>query len=106
MESFVTYVNKGCVKLDMDYFPEFEGLSNEEIAQKLADGKYYVNDNNEIMPATIEHLSEEIKEDWKDVDGNLEYDSEGYMTLWEVHNESDVDFDKIKNEEHYFLVTE
>lgn len=104
MESFVTYVNKGSVELDLTYFPEFQGLSDEEIAQKLADGKYYVNDSNQIMPATLEHLPQEIKDEWTDVDGNIDYDAEEYPTLWEVHNESDVDFDKIKNEEHYFLV--
>lgn len=104
MESYMTYVNKGSVELDMTYFPEFEDLTNEEIAEELASGKYYVNDSNEIMPASLDHLSEEIKEEWKDVDGNIDYDAEEYPTLWEIHNDSDVDFDKIKNEEHYFLV--
>lgn len=104
MESYMTYVNKGSVEIDLDYFPEFEDLTDEEIAEELASGEYFVNDNNSIMPKSIDHLSEEIKEEWKDEDGSNLYDSSDYMSLWDCHNEADVDFDKIKNEEHYFLV--
>ena len=105
MESFMTYVNKGSVELDLDYFPEFEDMTDEEIAEKLRTGEYFVTDSNEIMPKSLDHLSKEIQEEWHDEDGNISYDSGEYSTLWDVHNQADVDFDKIKNEEHYFLVT-
>lgn len=105
MESFITYVNKGSVELDMDYFPELAGLSNGEIAQKLASGKYYVDWEGEVMPEKLpESLTPEIKAQWEDEDGSIAYDTEEMNTLWEYHNESEVDFDKIKNEEAYFIV--
>lgn len=106
MESFITYVNKGSVEIDLDYFPELQGLTNEELQEELKSGKYYVSPmNNEIMPKELpENISEEIKEEWSDGEGGTCYDSEDFVSLWDWHNESEVDFDKIKNEEHYFLV--
>jgi hypothetical protein len=107
MESYVTYVNKGALELDLEYFPELQGLSDEQIAKELEDGKYYVADwSNEIMPKQLpETISEKIKQDWTSEDGELEYDSENLCPLWEWHRESEVVFDKIKNEESYFIVS-
>lgn len=105
LESYMTYVNKGSLEIDLDYFPEFKDLTNEEIAQELANGEYFVSDfSNEIRPKSIDHLPESIKEEWINEDGEIDYSSQEMMTLWDCHREADVDFDKIKNEEHYFLV--
>ena len=104
MESYVTYVNKGSVELDLDYFPEFKDMSNEQIAKELAKGDYLVDGwLNEIRP---KELPESLKEQYLNEDGESEYDTSELMPLWEVHNEAMVDFDKIKNEEHYFLVAD
>jgi len=104
MESYITYVNKGSVEIDLDYFPEFQSLTNEQIAEKLASGDYFVDGwLNEIRP---KELPENLKEDYMNEDGEVEYDTSDLMPLWDVHNEAMVDFDKIKNEEHYFLVSD
>ena len=102
MESYITYVNKGSVEIDLDYFPELQGLTNEEIAKKLASGDYFLDGwLNEIKP---KELPENLKEDYMNEDGEVEYDTSDLMPLWDAHNEADVEFDKIKNEEHYFIV--
>jgi hypothetical protein len=102
MESFITYVNKGNVELDLDYFPELKDLSNEELATKLASDDYYVNSwLGEIRP---KELPEHLKEEYINEDGEFEYDTEDLVPLWEFHSEAPADFDKIKNEEHYFIV--
>ena len=104
MESFVTYVNKGSVEIDLDYFPELKDMTNEELAKELASGDYFVDGwLNEIRP---KELPESMKEEYLNEDGEVEYDTTDLMPLWEVHNEAMVDFDKIKNEEHYFLVND
>ena len=104
MESFVTYVNKGSIEIDLDYFPELKELSNDELAKELASGDYFVDGwLNEIRP---KELPESMKEEYLNEDGEVEYDTTDLMPLWEVHNEAMVDFDKIKNEEHYFLVND
>jgi hypothetical protein len=102
MESFVTYVNKGSVEIDLDYFPELKDLNNEELAAELASGDYFVDGwLSEIRP---KELPDNMKEEYVNEDGEVEYDTTDLMPLWEVHNEAMTEFDKIKNEEHYFIV--
>lgn len=104
MESFITYVNKGSVEIDLDYFPELQNLTNEQLAEELASGKYYVDSwSGEIKP---KELPEKFKEEYINEDGEVEYNTEEFVELWDWHREADVDFDKIKNEEHYFLVSD
>jgi len=101
----MTYVNKGSVEMDMQYFPEFEGLSNEQIAEKLKEGQYYVDWEGNVLPLQLpQNISEEIKDQWRDEDGSIIYGVEEMSTLWDYHNESETEFDKIKDEKAYFIV--
>lgn len=109
MESYMTYVNKGSVEINLDMFPHLKDMNNEELAEELATGDYVVDGFiNEIRPKTFEDLPQEFKEDYLDENGEVveDYDTEDFCSLWDYHRESDVDFDKIKNEEHYFYITD
>tara|TARA_R110000868_G_scaffold87240_4_gene244141 strand:+ start:172 stop:474 length:303 start_codon:yes stop_codon:yes gene_type:complete len=84
-KTYVTLLNKGEISLDTDDFPEFEGLTNEEIAQKINKGEYSVDNYiSQLVP------SEELNED--------------VLNLWEYHSNQDVDFDKTYQEEAFVVV--
>lgn len=102
MESYMTYVNKGSVIIDLDKCTKLKDLTNEEIAEELGQGNY-VTDGTGVYPTDFAELSDEIKEDFEGEEDYKEYISD-MMSMWDYHNESELDFDKIKNEEHYFLV--
>lgn len=104
MESFVTYVNKGYITIDTDMFPEFEGKTNEQIQEMINSKDYRVDaDLNMLVPAKPTDALIE-KAGYQDENGVGYYNIEDTMDLWDYHNESDVDFDKIKNEESYLIV--
>jgi TPR repeat protein len=102
MESFVTYVNKGSVDIDLDYFPQLQGLTGDQLAEELASGEYLVDTGlGEIRP---KEPPEELKEMYTNEDGEIEYGTDDFVALWDYHREAEVDFDKIKDEKSYFYV--
>ena len=104
MESIETFVNKGHITVNTDYFPEFEGKSNEEIQEMINSGEYYVDvDLGELMPKSPSYeLMEQLG--YLDENGVVDYDVSRLENLWTYHNECDVNFDKIKNEKSYIII--
>lgn len=119
-ESYVTYTNKGKVKIDVNYFPQLKNKTKEEIAEWVtinSDSLYIdcytgwlypsllVTKEEFIINYGFSDLSGKELEDALDEEGwDGEYESEtDRIPLREYFQNASVEFDKIKNEEHYFV---
>ena len=119
-ESYITYTNKGQVKIDVNYFPQLKDKTKQEVAKWVTENidnlyidTYYgwvfpskiVTKEEFILNNGLEDLSGKELEDALVEEGwEGEYESEDdRIPLHEFFNESGVVFDKIKNEEHYFI---
>lgn len=114
-ESWITYANKGQVDIDIAYFPLLKEKTKEEVAKWVTENAkdLWIDQNSGIIfPSQTTTKEEYIKEN--DLDVNItaedledegwegEYKDENRVSLWSYFNDASIDFEKIKNEEHYF----
>ena len=98
-ESFVTYINKGSIKMDLDKFPNLVGKTNKEINDWITSNgdTLFVNWEGEIRLNSCHYYEEGELEEGEEPE--VDPDS---IPLWEYFNNAGVEFDKIKDEERYF----
>lgn len=114
-ESWITYANKGQVDIDIAYFPLLKEKTKEEVAKWVTENAkdLWIDQNSGIIfPSQTTTKEEYIKENELDVDITAEdledegwegeYKDENRVSLWSYFNDASIDFEKIKNEEHYF----
>jgi hypothetical protein len=108
MESFTTYENHGELQLNFEYFPELVGKTDEEIQNWL-----YENDENLFVHIDTCELrkdnkyiysEEEIQEAKEEGEELEECEDEEVVSLWDYWSESEVNWDKIKNEKKYLYL--
>lgn len=114
-ESWITYANKGQVDIDIAYFPLLKEKTKEEVAKWVTENAkdLWIDQNSGIIfPSQTTTKEEYIKEN--DLDVNItaedledegwegEYKDENRVSLWSYFNDASIDFEKIKNEEHFF----
>ena len=114
-ESWVTYANKGQVDIDIKYFPDLKDKNKDDVAKWVTENakNLWIDKNSgTIFPSQIITKQEFIQEngleanlsdeDLKDEGWEEDYKDSNREPLWDYFNEAPVDFNKIKNEEHYF----
>ena len=94
-ESFVTICGYEDYIVDLDKFPELQGKSEEEITEWL-----YKNSDNLYINDSYEDPNPR-----EEMGGAYEIvpEGEGEYTLADTVGNNGVTWDKIKNEEHYFV---
>jgi len=102
MESYVTYENHGELVLNFELFPELVGKEDKELQEWLSnsmDSLFVHVDSCEIRKNNKYVYSEEEILEAKETGEELE-DSEDddVVSLWDYWSESEVNWDKIKNE--------
>jgi hypothetical protein len=99
-EQYMTICGKGYVKINLDDFPELEGKSNSEI-------NTWINDNADDLWVNWEGYIRKdnfvIYEEGELEEGEEPMIDDHAVPLWDYHNESEITWDKIKNEEKYFI---
>jgi len=114
-ESWVTHANKGQVDIDISYFPLLKEKTKEEVAEWVTENAkdLWIDQNSGIIfPSQTTTKEEYIKEneldfnitteDLEDEGWEGEYKDDNRVSLWSYFNDAPLDFEKIKNEEHYF----
>ena len=114
-ESWVTHANKGQVDIDISYFPLLKEKTKEEVAEWVTENAkdLWIDQNSGIIfPSQTTTKEEYIKENELDVNITTkdledegwegEYKDENRVSLRSYFNDAPIDFEKIKNEEHYF----
>lgn len=115
-ESWITYANKGQVDIDIAYFPLLKEKTREDVAKWVTENAkdLWIDQNSGIIfPSQTTTKEEFIKEneldinitaeDLEDEGWEGEYKDENRVSLWSYFNDAPIDFEKIKNEENYFL---
>lgn len=99
-ESFVTYINKGSLELNMEDFPELQGKTNQEINIWLSENSndLYVNWEGRIRKDNLMVYEEDELEE-----GDLPEEDDEAVILSDYFRDAGVAFDKIKNEDSYFV---
>jgi len=102
MESFVTYENHGELVLDFDVFPELVGKTDQEIQEWLnnsMDSLYVHVDIGELRKdKKYVYTQEEIDEAKESGEELEDSEDDDVVSLWDYWSESEVNWDKIKNE--------
>jgi predicted RNA-binding protein with RPS1 domain len=115
IESWVTYSNKGQVDIDTNYFPILKDKNKDDVAKWVTDNakNLWIDTNSGVIfPSQTITKQEFIQEgglednisdeDIKDEGWEGDYKDKNREPLLDYFNEAMEDFNKIKNEEHYF----
>lgn len=94
-ESFVTYCGYEDYIVDLDKFPELQGKSEEEITK-------WLYDNSEKLSVDFTYEDNNPRGEMGKASEIIPYDPEATVLLHDLGSNG-VTWDKIKNEEHYFV---
>jgi hypothetical protein len=108
MESYTTFENHGELELNFEYFPELVGKTDEELQVWLDQniGELYIHVGSGEIRKDKKYIysAEDIEEAKANGEEIEDFEDDDVVDLWDYWSESEVNWDKIKNEKKYLYL--